>query len=244
MLATRKVRGKLSKLINDWQVFRDAVLRPNMSSVITAQDEQDFLRLKARIAAQLPMLDDTAPRSLVQETRDASQLMTNLLNRYEKLDVEELRSDEEREKFEHWWHQSFVFLNKLKGADLAAPKQPAKKKVTPAPTGLSDKRARRRIPGAWFFKFAVRLGLVVLAIYILGRAFGFRWEHDSGRFITNPPSSLGDFGGGIVGALRTISDKFFGFFDPVVAAYGLEVSIFLGGVLLLALGYWIFVRKV
>jgi hypothetical protein len=244
MLATRKVRGKLSKLINDWQVFRDAVLRPNMSSVITAQDEQDFLKLKARIAAQLPMLDETAPRSLVQETREASQLMTSLLNRYEKLDVEELSSEEEKEKFEHWWHQSFVFLNKLKGADLAAPKQPTKKKTTPAPTGLSDKRARRRIPGAWFFRFAVRLGLVVLAIYILGRAFGFRWEQDSGRFVTNPPSSLGDFGGGIVGALRTVSDKFLSFFDPVVSSYGLEVTIFLAGVLLLALGYWIFVRKI
>lgn len=245
MLAARKIRGKLNRLIDDWQFFRDMVLRPNMPGEITPMDEQDFLKLKARVAAQLPMLHDAAPRSMAQESNENLQLMTDLLKRYEKLDVEELKVEEEKEKFEQWWHQSYVFLNKLKGADLAADRQPAKKRPAAVPTGLRNGTAtRRQVRGAWLLRFVVRLGLVVLAIYILGRAFGFRWEARSDRFVTDPPSSLGDFGSAIVGALRTILDKFLNLFDPVVSAYGLEVTIFLVGVLLLALAYWFFVRKV
>jgi hypothetical protein len=244
MLESFRSQRKLQGLIGDWQVFRDAVLRTDKATAITPEEENRFLKIKARIAVQLPLLTGNVPRTLAKEAGDHAQQMTHLLNRYEKLSSEQLKLEEEREKFDHFWHQTYVFLNKLKGVGLAG-ERPMPRKGPATTAGVPGKKPRRAIPGTWLFKFVIRLGLIVLAIFLLGRGFGVRWD-ETGKFVAEPPGGIKEFLATVAGVLSGIGNSIWGwltsFLQPVSNVYGPEVTIVLILVLLLALGYWFFVR--
>jgi hypothetical protein len=243
MLQAYKSKRKLQNLIDDWGKLRDVVLRAEGVPSVLPSEERRFLELKGGIAARLTMLDG-APRSLSQEAQNISQLMTGLLNRYERLDSDHLKSEQERAKFESFWHQCFVFLSKLKGVDLAdaSPARSAKAPI-PAPAGVPRRRIGRSIPGAWAFRFVLRVAVIAVAVYLLGRAFGLRWSEEAGGFMASPPSSFRDVGRVLAEVGGSLWRAAAGFLSPVVGTYGPEATIVMVGVLLLGIGYWIFVRS-
>jgi hypothetical protein len=76
---------------------------------------------------------------------------------------------------------------------------------------------------------------------LVARAFGIRWEGQ--RFVTNIPTSLGGIGENLWGAVQSVWFGLGNFLRPVTTAYGQEVTIGMVGILLIALGYWVFIRR-
>jgi hypothetical protein len=232
---------KLRDLIRSWVEFRGIVTDSFGAQTVTPEQEDRFLQVKARIARRLPHLTVSATGVLAQEAQKQASLMTELLNRYRTLKHEAPPAQREREEFDRIWHQHFIFLNKMKGAPRVTARTYLGHGGAGVPTGMPRHRAHRRIPGAGLLGFVIRVGVFALVIYLIGRAFGIRWDQ-SGRFVAEKPQTLGGAGQNVVGGLHSVWGGFVHFFDPVVLAYGPFLTIVLVVVLLLAVGYWVFVR--
>jgi hypothetical protein len=247
MIGSLYGRWKLRRLITAWKGFHDLLLRWGASKEVPAETEQAFLDVKARVASLLPVLSTRVPVALAAEAGQHVELMTGLLNRYRRL--AEVPDDErEREGFELRWHQAFIFLSKLTGVSLApasAPHRGARPASVPTgiPTGLPTgrTRVRRPLPGLWVIPFAVKLGLFALVVYLLGRAFGVRW--DGGFHLAGGrPQSASAVGQGAVGGVQDLWHITARFLEPVTSTYGTNLTIGLVGVLLLGIGYLVFIR--
>jgi hypothetical protein len=87
----------------------------------------------------------------------------------------------------------------------------------------------------------VQLAILLLLLYLVARAFGLRWE--GRRFMSDPPATLGGIGQNLWDGVRSLWTGLASWLQPVTATYGQEVTIALVGVLLIALGYWVFIRR-
>jgi hypothetical protein len=109
------------------------------------------------------------------------------------------------------------------------------------PTGIPRHRLPRAMPGRALLGFTTRVGVVFLLLYLLGRAFGVRWEA-GGRLVAGYPATAAGVRQNVSAALGSLWAGVVRFLDPVVAAYGPAVSLALVGVLLIGIGYWVLVR--
>jgi hypothetical protein len=232
---------RLRGLIRSWVEFREIVLNHLGAREVTAEQEGRFMRVKARIASRLPLLSASALGPLAGEAQKQVGLMTDLLNRYRTLKLEAPPGQREREEFDRIWHQHFIFLNKMKGVPRVQERVHTMRAGSGVPTGMPRHKLRRRMPGAGLLGFVVKLGIFAAVIYLLGRAFGIRWD-EGGRFVAEKPQTLGGAGQNVVGGLHSIWGGFAHLFDPVVLAYGPVFTIVLVVVFLLAIGYWVFIR--
>lgn len=240
MLSTIVQRWKLKKLIADWCRFRDLVLKALSGQGVESADEQQFLAIKASIASQLSvMLAPKAP-SLQYESARQSTMMTDLLNRYRTLLIDPPSTPNEREEFEQAWHQHFIFLNKLKGAPAAAGR-PAQARPGRVPSGIPIHRQYRRRATFGIFGALLRLGVVAIFLYLLGRAAGLGVE--AGRIVASPPTSAAGVGRNVIAGLHSVWQGVTHIMDPVALAYGPTAAIALVGCLLLGVGYLVFVRS-
>jgi hypothetical protein len=90
----------------------------------------------------------------------------------------------------------------------------------------------------WFARLVFRLAVIVAAIWVLAAIIP--WERITG----------GRVRGDVAGVWDSARESFSGFrfptlggiFEPVVARYGPEATSIMLAVLLVALGYWLFVR--
>lgn len=234
---------KVRRLIQSWSDFRSAVTQPGDPNTNPSLDEKNFLALKARIASLLPVLNIPGPQG--PEAQTHLRAITEMLNQSNPLPANAPRED-----FERRWLEHFVYLNQLRGLSLAG-NGPRARSV---PTGIPERRAPFRIPGADSIGFLFRAGVVTLAIYLLGRAFGFRWSNlapagavggapGKGGATTTPAPNLSNVPGELSNGAQAVSHSVSNFFRPVFEAYGTNVALILFGILLIALGYWFFVRR-
>lgn len=240
MLESFRDWWRLRELIRGWVEFREIVVSSLGAQSVTSEQEERFMRVKARIASRLPFLAAAGSGLMAQEAQKQVGYMTDLLNRYRTLRIEAPPGARDREEFDRIWHQHFIFLNKMKGVQRA-PAPHYSGHGAAVPTGMPRHRARRRMPGLGLLGFVFKLGIFALVIYLIGRAFGIRWDQ-SGRFVAEKPQTLGGAGSNVAGGLAAVWGGFLHIFDPVILAYGPFFTVVLVVVLLLAVGYWVFIR--
>jgi hypothetical protein len=83
--------------------------------------------------------------------------------------------------------------------------------------------------------------VIGLVVYLLGRAFGLHWDEARG-FEFDSPTTVSGVGQNVWQGLQSLWAELLDFLQPVIGTYGVEASIALVGVLLIGLGYWIFIR--
>jgi hypothetical protein len=243
MFTSLMAHWKLRKLISGWTEYRDAVLAPREPGAATAQQEAEFLALKARLAALLPLLVTACPAGSAMDSQNHSRAMTDLLNRYRNLDGAGTPVARDLEEFERRWHEHFLFLNKLKGMKLGRERLPSARRPSGVPTGIPVRKMRRGLPGLWMVKFAFQLGVLAAILYGIAWVFGVQRDAASGRFTVGQTHDIGEVGSAGGKLLLSVWNGATSFFDPVMKSYGPESTIVLLGALLLAVGYWVFVRR-
>ena len=241
MFESFRATQRYHKLIRSWIAYRDMVQRFDGAKGVTDDHEKRFLKLKARIAALLPIVEGRAPGSMEREAQRRVMLMTDLLNRHRSLRREEPPNEIERDEFTKTWHEHYIFLNQLKGVPVVREQRIKQKPPQEAPSGMPTRKLRRSTPGSWFLGFVLRVGVVAVAVWLVGKALGFRWGQESG-FAFEDPISLSGLGENVMATLRSLGTGIFNFMQPVTSSYGLESTIALVGVLSIALGYLVFIR--
>ncbi len=242
MFANQQYKRRLDKLIDQWVAYRNHVLTRMGASDVSPLEERRFLELKGKIAESLAGVAAGVPVGGNHDLGGHQRSMGDFLNRYTSLQAHDPPGEREREEFEREWHRHFLFLHRLKGLQPPRPSaaQAKLRPVTPAPPMGS----RRRGGGGWFLRFAVRV--VFLAAVVLVVVAFVPWDRLTGgrRFSSG---SLGGAAGDVWSATRDAVGGFQvptlgGIFQPVVSRYGPELTTIMVGVLLVALGYWIFIR--
>jgi hypothetical protein len=230
-------RSRLTGLIENWIRYREIVGTRSGAEDVTPDEEHRFLRLKGRIAESLAGLGrGYSIQGPQQDIHNQIRGMTDFLGRRTSLAAGERLTDREREDFEREWHRFFLFLSRVKGLTPEPAKKPAPSPVRPV---AAPPPPRASLAGlGWFVRFALRLALIVAAVWVLAAIIP--WERvTGGRLRGAVPDSWSS-------ARETVSGFRFptlgGIFDPVVARYGPEVTSIMVAVLLVAIGYWIFVR--
>jgi hypothetical protein len=232
----------LRRLTQEWIAFRSYVEHKLGFPGVTPTDEEGFLKLKARIASRIPRLAGDVPLAAATDTQKQFAEMTELLGRYRSLQAPSALADREREDFDRAWHQQFIFLNKLRGMRPARQPGAAVGKRPFVPTGTPSYRRRRfGFPGAGFIRFAFRLLIFVVVVYVLGRTIGIR-KDEVGHVGFQPPTSLQSAATNFIEGSRSVGGAVGQILSPVVAAYGIEMTLILVGVLVLGVGYLVFVR--
>ena len=235
---------KVRQLIRSWSELRLAVTQGGDPNVPPSADESHFLRLKARIASLLPVLNLPGPQG--PEAQAHARAITDMLNQTKPLPVDAVAA---RDEFERRWLEHFVYLNQVRGLPLASP---GPRRARGVPTGIPERRMPFTIPGSASLGFLFRAGVVTFAIYLLGRAFGFRWSSIApatatvkGGTTTAPGTApnLSSVPSELSNAAQAVSHSVSEFFRPVFESYGTNVALILFGILLVALGYWFFVRR-
>ena len=240
MFSGHKNKKRAEALIADWVRYREIVATRLGAPDVTPDEERRFLALKGRIVENLTaVVAGVSPRGPGQDVQNHQRGITEFLNRHALLGAEAVPTEAEREEFSREWHRLFLFLNRLKGLlgrEIAKAAATRPKPQTPP--------LRWRLSGVgWFVRFALRLALVVAAIWLL--AVLLPWERITGaRF--HPGKITGSLPHSWGGARDAVSGFHLptlgGVFSPVVERYGPEVTTILVAVLLVAIGYWIFIR--
>ncbi len=238
MLARYRHRNRLRRVIEDWIRYRAVVSARVGATDVTPDEEHRFLSLKGRIVENLATLGrEFSAQGPQQDVHNNLRAMTEFLGRRMSLAAGEVLSDRDREEFEREWHRFFLFLNRVKGL---APEPRRQTGMTAPVKPVSPPRARPAMPAGvgWFVRFVLRLALIVVALWVLVTIIP--WERVTG----------GRLSGGLHGSWDSARETVAGFrfptlggvFEPVVARYGPEVTSIMLAVLLVGLGYWLFVR--
>ena len=240
MLASVNVRLKLRRLIEAWTQYRDAVHVVRDPGSTSPAEEQSFLDLKARVAALLPVVIESAPTGAAPEAQSQSRAMTEMLNKFPSLTAS--MSDRDREEFGRHWHESFVYLNKLRGSKPHRDKSPSMRKVAKAPTGLPDFKLRRSLGIGTLVKTMFQLGVMAVFLYAVAWFVGLHRD-PSGKFALDSPKNLSEVGSAVGQILVSIWGGAASFLSPVIQQHGIESTIVLLGALLVSIGIWVFVRR-
>lgn len=236
MWTTWCARWRLRGLIQDWLAYRDVVRRLLEGAGESGLESERFLRLQARIASRLPLLTTALPGALAPEGQQHAAAITARLSLPAPEPAGESRAWG-REAFEHEWQEHFIFLNKLKGVALGPISPTARPHAARVSDGTTRGRLRRPIPGARLVGFIVRVAILAVAVYLLGRAFGLRWDA-AGRFAPETPRGASGVIGNLWSGVQSVWSAAVGLLDPVVAAYGSTLTIALVAILVIAVAFW------
>jgi len=240
MLAGYRYKSRLEKLIGQWTDYHAMVLSRLGSPDVSPGEERRFLGLKGQIAEGLASLTSQLGPTTIQDAHAHLRAMNNLLNRYPSLYADAALAGEPRADFEREWHDHFLFFNKLKGMQPQAAAPEAR------PGGFMGVPAQdtihRRTGGAQFASIILRLLVVVGLVWAVVRFVPwYRLTRGS-----TPEAAPGSIQAYAIRAVETVklavSNLNGGILEPVVARYGPEVTTVLVALLLLAFGYWIFIR--
>ncbi len=246
MLTRIRARWKLRRLIKNWLLYRDEVLKSTQSEGQRANEKGSFLKLKANLATELQGLTELIPADAAFSARKEIAEIIGLLKRDPNLRLVDPPekwdfSTWDQQNFERLWHGHYIFLNELKG--LRWGRKPAGRSGPPktvlAGGGGGWNPPAFAVGGA--FRVVLVLACLALVVYLVGWGFGVTRD-DSGRFVSANQTFVGR-------ALESVANFAVGawegavrFFHPVVETYGDTLTIALFGVLLLVIGYWLFAR--
>lgn len=247
MFAGRKHHADLKKIIEQWVEFRDLVQSHLGDEGVTQVLERRFLDLKGQIAERLARIGDGLPSHHVAEAAGTQKGMLEFMNAYPSLRDGGAPTVEQRDGFERQWQRYYLSLSQLKGLKVAGHKPTAHRAPIMGPPRHRHSRMDRFF-GNWFVKLVVTVAVLVGALYALALILPWDrigWRPDlagvpgaagsavesGARFVERGAGGMGGFFGRITG-----------FFSPVVAQYGPEATAIMCTVLLLAFGYWAFIR--
>jgi len=240
MLEAYRAQARLRQLLRCWVEYRDLVISALSSREVSPEREAHFMELKARIAEMLPGLANSIPAAHAQEGVRHTGQMTELLNRFRSLKIETVSAQREREEFDREWHENFIYLNKLRGMALGKSQTHGAARRAKILTGLPRQRLRRPSAVARFVGFLVQLGAVVLVLYLAARALGV--HRVDGRWVAGWTGGIAGVWQNLEAGLQSIWSRAAGLVDPLLMTYGPTLTIVLVGVLLLGIGYWVFIR--
>ena len=246
MLEVRRYRKRLEHLINEWTEYRSLVLNRMGAPNLKNEEEKRFLNLKGKVAEDLTNLTSWLQPSLSQEVQGHLRGITSLMGRYPTLFTSGPLDEQNRADFERSWHDHFLFFNRLKGIrpDPHARDPRNMAAATQVYIPPSGQKVHKRSAGAHFLTVFLRLLFLIFIIFLLIK-YG-PWE----RF-NEPTSSKTPNPGGMQGFLINAGDRVKAviagvhlpaFLNPVVEAYGSEVTTILVAVFLLIVAYFIFGR--
>jgi hypothetical protein len=243
MFTKTRYKSRLDKLIADWTEYRGMVLNRLGAKGVGAAEERRFLQLKGRLAEEITAVTlDLAPGT-AQEVHAHLRAIDNLLNRFPSLMAEAALDERVRTEFDRDWHDHFLFFNRLKSVRPQSkgtdPRSAAQRYTSPS------EGVRERTGGARFGIILVRILLLVgLAWAVIRFVPWYRWT--GGGPGVHRSGFEGYLAAAITGVRQAAADlklsTLGGILDPVVEQYGTEATTILVAVLLLAVGYWIFVR--
>jgi hypothetical protein len=246
MLEVHRYRKRLEHLINEWTEYRSLVLNRMGAPNLKNEEEKRFLTLKGKVAEDLTSLSSWLQPSLAQEVQGHLRGITSLLGRYPTLFTSGPLDEQNRADFERSWHDHFLFFNRLKG-------------IRPDPHGMEPRslagasqayippvgqKVHKRSAGAHFITVFLRLLFLIFIIFLLVRYVP--WGRLREPTTSNTPNQ-----GGVEGFLTMAGDRVKAvlagvhlpaFLNPVVEAYGSEVTTILVAVFLLIVAYFIFGR--
>jgi hypothetical protein len=171
MVSANGINGKrrIKRLIETWVRFGDFLKTGLGKEGVQKAQEEEFLRLKAKIAHLLPVLTVVErARTTDPEALAAVRDITEMLNSFTTLATPEPLTSAETEEIIARWHSIFIFLNRLEGA-------------------LKDRRygvllrsgdARREqdsfvgVFNNWFVRFMISLVIVVACAALVGGLLG------------------------------------------------------------------------
>lgn len=240
MLEAWRAKRHIAKVIRSWVRFRRLMLEAYKTGQVGSGLEAKFLKLNARIAAQLQLLSQWVPRELTGETNSQVEGMKKLLMIFVTMKSGNSDSSWIQEEFDRKWHEHFLYLNKLKGMRLNA-KNVSRNMEQWVPTGIGQKR----VVGSRGLSRPARvvIGLAVLAsvVLLMGWGFGLRVSGNGSVTVSDKPA-LQDLWTSVSSTVNALGADVIELFSPVLAVYGPVVTTMMLGILLLILGYWIFVR--
>jgi len=231
----------LDKLIRQWTDYRGLVVTRLGAGDANATEERRFLDLKGQIAEALAALTGQLGQSVAQDANTHLRAMNSLLNRYPTLYADQPLDPKAREDFDREWHDHFLFFNKLKGM----PPQAAAAEPRPGAgylAGPGTATVHRRSSGTRAASIFLRLMVLVAVGWALVRFVPWR------RFLAGGGTESGAKGLGAFSSeawtsvKQTVAHAGSGILDPVVEKYGPEATTVLLALLLLAAGYWLFIR--
>ncbi|HYV51508.1 MAG TPA: hypothetical protein VE910_06355, partial [Dongiaceae bacterium] len=154
--------------------------------------------------------------------------------------------EQNRAEFERSWHDHFLFFNRLKGIrpdpHARDPRNLALATQTYIPP--TGQKVHKRSAGAHFTTVFLRILFLILIVFLLIKYVP--WQR-----LKEPTTSSTPNPGGVEGFLMTAGDRVKAmlsgvhlpaFLNPVVEAYGTEVTTILVAVFLLIVAYFIFGR--
>lgn len=239
MLESVLARRKLARLVRDWTELRQLWERYLGAEEVPDLEESRFLKLKADISSRLPLLETAVPSGFAQEASKHHRGMTDLLGALITLRSPRAVTEREREQFLSRWHAHFLFLNELKGMALGTRARPAGENRHAArqplvPTGMPNFKPRRRHSIGDIARTIFGTAILLLIGYLIVVSAGVRFQRSW--------AGVEQYGTASRQLWDAVPGRVADFLEPIVASYGTEVTIALLGVLLLSVGYWVFIR--
>src|SRR5262245_19423145 len=246
MLEVHRYRKRLEHLISEWTEYRSLVLNRMGAPNLKNEEEKRFLNLKGKVAEDLTNMTSWLAPSLSQEVQGHLRGITSLMSRYPTLFTSGPLDEQNRAEFERSWHDHFLFFNRLKGIrpDRHGREPRNMAAATQAYIPPTGQKVHKRSAGAHFLTVFLRLLFLIFIIFLLMKYVP--WQ----RF-KDPTTSTTPNPGGVQGFLITAGDRVKAvlagvhlptFLNPVVEAYGTEVTTILVAVFLLIIAYFIFGR--
>lgn len=240
MMSGRRYRSRLDKLIRQWTDYRGLVVARLGVGDANATEERRFLDLKGQIAEALASLTGQLGQAAAQDAHNHIRAMNSLLNRYPTLYADQPLDPKAREDFDREWHDHFLFFNKLKGMDPQSEPEPRPGAGYLAGAGTAT--IHRRSSGTRMATITLRLLVLVAMVWALVRFVPWRRFLEGGG-TGSGAKSLGVFSSEAWTSVRqTVGHAGSGILDPAVQKYGPEATMVLLALLLLAAGYWLFIR--
>lgn len=169
-------RRKIKRLIDTWVRFGDFLKMGLGKQGVQKAQEEEFLRLKAKIAHLLPVLTIIERgRATDPEALAAVRDITEMLNSFTTLSTPEPLTSEETEEIIAHWHSIFIFLNKLEGAlkDRRYGLMLRPGQARPEEDGVVS------LFNNWFVRFLVSLVIIVACVGLIGGLLGVTMDDAS-----------------------------------------------------------------
>jgi hypothetical protein len=242
---------RLRRLLRNWTAAHE-LFRAGRGMSRVPIEEKRLLALKAHIARDLPVLETSVPPAYIERAQRGVARITELLGSVPIGSSEGVKGPAEPrvsppsglEEPEKAWDEVFLLLNQLTGLKLMPRLNRSAFRRRRVPNGLPRTRVLRRTGrfGAGMVRLVFQVAVFAILIYVAARGIGIH-RGAAGRIVADPPETIGILRANLMSGTHALMDAFGRLMHPVVGTYGFEVTLGLVAVLLMALGYWAFVRN-
>jgi hypothetical protein len=248
MFEARHRRAQLQTLIKSWIEFRELVHSHLGDDAVSQVKERRFLELKGDIAEGLTRVADTFPATHLREVVLQQRGIVDFMNQYTSLRNGHNQSQEQQDAFEKSWQRFYLSLSQFKGVTNVRPRD--NRGMAPIPSHWRGNRMRmQRFMNHWFVKFVLITAVLVIAVWAVSAVLPWEKMGLSAGVSTGVRGAAGDASsflrsqaGSLDNNLNPTFSSVRGFFRPVINQWGPEATVILSTLLLLLLGYWVFIR--